>query len=736
MLPKNVRYILALGFIAAGPCFAAMHITSAGNTKNALPYVPGRILVKTYDESSPSALGETAKALGASLLRSFTIVPGLALFEYDDSIDVHDAISTFAQNPDVEYAEPDFYYRAAIQNDPAFPEQWGLENQGQTGGSVDADINALSMWAIEDGSPAVVVGIIDTGIDYNHLDLAANVWRNPSEVPGNGLDDDQNGYVDDVYGINAVLNNGNPLDDNAHGTHVAGTIGADGNNQRGVVGVAQDIQMAACKFLDSTGSGSTSDAIQCLQYFASLKTRAVNPVNIVATNNSWGGGGQSTALRDAIRVHESLGILFVAAAGNESQNNDITGSFPANYDVPNIISVAATDHNDRLSSFSNYGKRTVHVGAPGSRILSTVLNQGYAAFSGTSMATPHVTGLVGVLKSRYPSYDYKKIKNLIFAGATPLSSLQAATITGRRIRGADTNGRGSLTCANQNINARLKPISNSVSIPLGSSIFLSALKINCDLPAGPVIVYSDALETVTLQDNGLNGDLAANDGNYSLSWRPQRAQSYILNYGGGDTITVTVTGTNPSRRYSAQSVSFAYETITGTSLAASDESVHNLSLPFPIHFNDSAAGFQNIYVGANGTISFTSATNPGYNNKPLPTSTPSTLVAPYWDDLIPSGTNSNIYAASLGSAPNRRVIIEWRNLRHYNISGRVTFQVVFYENSSEIRFNYFDTLLDNTAYNYGASATIGVQTSTTTASQYSYNSPAIASQTSLVWRLQ
>lgn len=730
---KSAGCALLLAIIA-GPSFSSLEISQGPRIENIMPFREGHLFVKVNEHASSDVLAGAASVLGAEAVKDYSLVPGLWLYEFDESIDMEDAIATFLSNDYVEYVEPDYHYSAALQNDARYSEQWSLENVGQTGGTADADINATNMWAIEDGSPAIVVGVIDTGVDYTHADLVANIWRNPGEIAGNNVDDDNNGYVDDVHGINAINGSGNPLDDNAHGTHVAGTIGADGNNSIGIVGVAQDVQIAGCKFLSASGSGATSDAIECLQYFAALKSRSVNPVNIVATNNSWGGSSRSQALQDAIVAHKNLGILFVAAAGNSAQNNDVSGSFPANYDVANVISVAATDHNDRLASFSSYGKRSVHVASPGVKILSTVLNQGYSAFSGTSMATPHVTGLIAVAKSRYPSATYLELKNLVISSGTPLAAVAGTTISGRRIRGADANGTGALTCSNQFVNSRLKPASNNISILRGDSVFLSTLRLNCNQPAGPILLYNDANESVLLEDNGTNGDVTAGDGVYSLLWQPRNGGNFGLNFGNGDIVTVSVTQTPPA--YKSYGVDFEYENFLGTSLGASDESVHTVNVPFPIHFNDDPNGYQTIYVTANGTISFTNGTNPGYTNRTLPTSIAATLIVPYWDDLIPSGTNSNVFVTTLGSAPTRRFVVEWRNLRHYNVAGTGTFQAIFYENSPDIRYNYLDTNFSNSIYNSGKSATVGVQTSTTTATLLSFNAARVPSSSSVLFRLE
>src|SRR5439155_6983308 len=251
----------------------------------------------------------------------------------------------------------------------------------------------------------------------------------------NGIDDAGNGQIDDCFGIDTLNNASNPLDDNDHGSHVAGTIGAVGNNGVGVVGVNWTVRLMACKFLNASGSGPTSDAIDCLEYVKLMKDRGVN---IIATNNSWGGVGFSQALLDAIEAHRQRGILFIAAAGNSGLNNDFTPVYPANYYLPNVISVAATTRTDGQAFFSNFGRRTVHLGAPGDQILSTTRGNTYQIFSGTSMATPHVTGVAALLKAQDPGRDWRAIKNLILSGGDTIPSL-TNTITRKRL-----NARGAL----------------------------------------------------------------------------------------------------------------------------------------------------------------------------------------------------------------------------------------------------------------------------------------------------
>lgn len=252
-----------------------------------------------------------------------------------------------------------------VPDDPKFDDLWGLDNDRDP----ITDINVTTAWELTTGSNEVVIGIIDTGVDYTHNDLTANIWINPNEIPDNGIDDDNNGYIDDIHGIDTANNDSNPMDDDGHGTHVAGTIGAVGDNGVGVVGVNWNVKMAACKFLDASGSGYTSDALECINYFNALKQ---NGINIVATNNSWGGGGSSPTFEQAIETANDKNILFLAAAGNASSDNDSDPAYPANYEVDNVISVAASDINGNLASFSNFGQTTVDLAAPGAYIESTV----------------------------------------------------------------------------------------------------------------------------------------------------------------------------------------------------------------------------------------------------------------------------------------------------------------------------------------------------------------------------
>lgn len=322
------------------------------------------------------------------------------------------------------------YSIAAAPNDTRYAELWSMNNTGQTGGTADADIDAPEAWDLSTGSANVIVAVIDTGVDYNHPDLSPNMWHNPGETPGNGIDDDGNGYVDDIYGMDGCNNDADPMDDHYHGTHCAGTIGAKGNDGYGVVGVCWNVKIMALKFLNASGSGSTSDAVECMNYMIDQKQRGRN---IVVASNSWGGSGSDQSLLDAINAAGNLGILFTAAAGNNGTNNDSTPFYPACYNSNYVIAVAATDHNDALASFSNWGASTVDLGAPGVNILSDKPGSAFQALNGTSMATPHVSGTIGLLAAIFPNDTALQRKTRILDYVDAVPALVGKCVTGGRL---------------------------------------------------------------------------------------------------------------------------------------------------------------------------------------------------------------------------------------------------------------------------------------------------------------
>lgn len=438
-MDRTMKTKLSIITLALVPCLAAAQLPGTG-AKQTVSASSDSIIVK-YKKNASKEMRKQARSLVKAKITDLnkdeiddnfkTLLSGrLAKFTVS-GMSTKEAIDRLKSHQAIEYAEPD--YRITIEstpNDPRFEELWGLNNEGQTGGTVDADIDAVEAWSISTGSSDVVVGVIDTGIDYTHPDLAANAWVNTQEIAGDGIDNDNNGYIDDVHGINAITDEGDPMDDQGHGSHVSGTIGASGNNSVGVVGVNHDVSIVGCKFLDSTGSGSTSDAIKCIDYMVDLKNAGVN---VRVLNNSWGGGGFSQALADAITVSEEADILFVAAAGNDALDNDANPHYPSSYEHESVLSIASTDSADNMSSFSQWGATSVDMGAPGSAILSTVPGGGYASYSGTSMATPHVAGVAALVLSVSPDLTTSELKELLMSSGDANTALNGKTVAGTRL---------------------------------------------------------------------------------------------------------------------------------------------------------------------------------------------------------------------------------------------------------------------------------------------------------------
>ena len=379
------------------------------------PYKPGELLVRFARKGdgkhpAPQEKVQILNSLGGGTIkRNFKIVPGLSTIELPAGMSVEQALQRFNKAKGILYAQPNYQLKATstFPDDPRFDELWGMHNTGQSGGMPDADIDAPEAWDFATGSSKVIVAVIDSGVDYTHPDLAANMWVNQEELNGTpGQDDDGNGYIDDIYGYDFCNNDGNPMDDFGHGTHCAGIIGAVGDNAEGVTGVCWDVKIMALKFLDSDGYGWSSDAIASLEYSVLMGANV--------SSNSYGGGGYEQAFKDAVNAAGAAGMLFVAAAGNDYwQNNDVFPHYPSSYDCDSIIAVLSTDDEDLLSSFSNYGPTSVDIGAPGSSILSCQLSGGYKYDSGTSMATPHVAGACALVWSINPVLGNSEVKDIL-----------------------------------------------------------------------------------------------------------------------------------------------------------------------------------------------------------------------------------------------------------------------------------------------------------------------------------
>ncbi len=395
-------------------------------------FATDRILVKA-EKGASRAVAEASRRVRASS-RGEIPGSGVSVVELPEGLPVEEAIERYEAAPGIEYAERDFVMTEAalFPRDPRFKTQYGLHNRGQTGGRSDADVDAPEAWSLTAGSRAVVIAVVDSGNYTRHADLRDNLWINPGEVADNRVDDDKNGYVDDVNGWDFAhkdntLYHGYEEDD--HGTHVAGVAAARGNNGVGIAGVAWRSRIMPLKYIGPGGSGYTSDAVAAIDY--AIK-KGASIINI----SSGCGNCFNQSMLDAIKRADAAGRLVVTTAGNTGRNNNVTPRYPCNYASPNVICVAATDDRDVLAGFSNYGSSTVDLAAPGVEIPGTVPNGAYATFTGTSQAAPHVAGVAALVKSKYPSLTDTGIKARILRSVDRKQSLSGKTVSGGRLNAA------------------------------------------------------------------------------------------------------------------------------------------------------------------------------------------------------------------------------------------------------------------------------------------------------------
>jgi thermitase len=399
------------------------------------------VLVKFKSGVSLEAIDEIVARFHDRVEDRFENDPGWEAIDDLDNADVAQTVAQYSALPEVEYAEPNFEisldaidappFTPVLPHDPRFEDQWALSNLGQRGGTPGADISATRAWAKTTGSDKVVVAVLDSGVDYTHEDLAPNIWVRPASLAP--YHDNELGTIDDVNGYDAIDNSSDPMDENGHGTHCAGIIGAEGSNDVGISGVNWKVRIMPLKFMNAGGYGTTKDAIEAINYVIDRKKAGVN-VRIISA--SWGSTQRSRALEDIIRKAYENDILFVAAAGNASTNNDRRPHYPSSYNVPNVISVAALDRYDHLASFSNYGVKSVAIAAPGVDILSTWLGNEYEEKSGTSMATPVVAGVAALIVAEHPRVSVDDLRKKLLASVDPLAELKGKTATGGRINAA------------------------------------------------------------------------------------------------------------------------------------------------------------------------------------------------------------------------------------------------------------------------------------------------------------
>ncbi len=434
-MKRHVCGLLALLFFCSPPLFSQpIEGTDISiNEMLSAPYVEGELLIRYLSDLEADDRQTIHSMTGIMTLETDFIVPNLELIRLPYGAEMAQAIDYFQKLPGVLYVTPNYIVeiQAGIfpfwrrrppspRPDPKFGDPYFYLSYG-----VDK-VMAPKVWEkFTIGSQDVIVGVIDTGIDYRHEDLVENLWKNPKEIPNNGLDDDQNGYIDDIHGWNFYNNTNDPFDDNQHGTHVSGIIGAQAGNRIGTIGMSPKVSLMACKFLGKDGRGTTSTAIRAIEY--ALK----NGAKIL--NNSWGGPRFSQPLLDTIKAAERMGVLFVAAAGNYYRDIDEEPLYPASYDAANIISVASSDSGDYKSVFSNYGRVSVDLVAPGSAIYSTLPNGSYGNLDGTSMSTPHVSGAAALIWAYRQDLSLYDLKDLILKSVDPIDSMKELTVTGGRL---------------------------------------------------------------------------------------------------------------------------------------------------------------------------------------------------------------------------------------------------------------------------------------------------------------
>lgn len=488
----SVVLFLAIWLLAFTSVYASGRISEVERPQ----YVEGEVLVKLKPGVSPDKINGINRRFLTRTLRHFALTDVYHL-GLPSSLSVAQAIQVLQRESSVAYAVPNnLYYLDVIPNDSSFGSLWGMNNTGQSGGTPDADIDAPEAWDIETGDSNIVIAVIDSGLDLDHPDIAANLWVNPGEIANNGIDDDGNGYIDDVNGWDFASDDNNPSASNdacvAHGTHTAGTIGAVGNNGVGVTGVNWNVQIMPIRafrpILGTLCSANDADLIASIEYHTLMGA----PIS----SNSWGGTSYSQPTFEAIRASNSV---FVAAAGNGNligvgQNNDTNPHYPSSYALNNIISVAATDHNDNKASFSNYGLSSVDLGAPGVNILSTVLDS-YGNLSGTSMATPHVAGVAGLLLAQDPNLTINEVIWRI---------LNSVDDTGLQVRtGGRLNSHGALAWG------------------------LSSMPVTVDaVPVGPTTVRVG--DVVNIEINSTNNDTSSHNVVGTVYARLEDGRQFVL----------------------------------------------------------------------------------------------------------------------------------------------------------------------------------------------------------------
>ena len=702
----SVFIFLVIALLPPGSTATSQDAQSEVSQKPSRPeFVPGQVLVRYRSERTAASKG--VQTLVSSEGRPFSIqlkrfegsdlIPGLRLAEVGAE-DTMAAVAELQAQDDVLYAEPNYrwYRTAAIPNDPCFPvntlpdchstDLYGLNK-----------IGAPQAWDVIKGSrdsaqagfgtPRVVVGVIDEGIDTTHTDLIENIWTNPGEVAGNGVDDDSNGFIDDVNGYDFFSNTG-AISPANHATHVAGIIGARGNNNTGVVGVNWQVGLMSLKFLQSN-LGSTADAIRASAYAKLMRDRWVSSggtqgANIRVLNNSWGpdrriGNGLSVALRDTILSVAQSGILFVVTAGNDAIDNDVDPGYPGSFDLPNLISVAATDRLDALSISSNFGASAITMGAPGVGILSTTNGNTYSVMNGTSTAAPYVSGAAALLLAANPNLTIAQLKGMLIFNGDPLPSLAGKTLTGRRLNVAgslqalaenDTTPPGTVTNLHLNSqNGRFLNVGWIASGDDGAAGTASLYKLTfTDTNTGETFFLESVLPVASGVSQSVDVKLPYRHVSGTLTLREF---DNVGNEGTPATISISVSLIQGDPYITSQGSPVPLS-VGGTGLALNcDDCSKTRALPFSFPFF--GENFNSVTVSSNGALYFSPplSNDSGGSLVLLPQFK---MIAGLWDDLRTDRAGGDVYVVTPDAT---RIIFRWQAVTFGDETPETEFPVNF-----------------------------------------------------------
>ncbi|MEY4607243.1 MAG: hypothetical protein RLY45_2003 [Actinomycetota bacterium] len=689
------------------------------------PHAPDALLVGFHRTTTPAdrtAVRAAMRIAGASPLSP--LAADVERWTLPETTSVPAAIEAAASLPGVRFAEPDYAVTtAAVSNDPLVTNGtlWGMYGNSSTPANQFGSQAAEAWTRNYTGSSSVVVGVIDEGIQATHPDLVDNMWVNPAESAGvAGVDDDRNGYIDDIHGYDFHNNDATIYDGGAtgnadiHGTHVAGTIGATGGNGIGVAGTAWDVTIVSGKFLGSTG-GFISDAVRALDYMTDLATR--HSLRMIATNNSWEGGGFSQSMLDAINRGGDAGILFVVAAGNATSNNDLTASYPANYQCATatrtwdcVVSVAATTSTGGLASFSSYGPTTVDIAAPGVSITSTLPPSAYGSLNGTSMAAPHVTGALVLCAAAHPTRTPAQMRALLLDSMVPTASLNGRTHRAGRLDAnsvvsscvggsAPTGSPSSLVATAPAWNATALSWTDSVS---GETNWVVQRAPSTSGVCGTYVsIGTFGSDVNQFYDSRLSGST-------TYCYRVQASGGGALTaFSNTATITTPVAPPQPTP-YACTTTTYSWidYNVGGTRRSLTDDAGVAVALPFSFPFY--GVSYSTVTVSSNGYIRFGTADATSFLNTPIPNILePNNIAAPWWDDINPALSGS-MWTIAQGTSPNRRFAASWVDVvRAGGSTNPITFQVVLDEATKSVTFQYRDAVTDLDSN--GGSATIGVE---------------------------